>query len=66
MAVLRSSYAGTLGDKAVQARIENVAKPIEQSYDTLIQKLRSEKAIGAVVALNGEIIWADVFASPTF
>ena len=32
-------------------------------YDTLIQKLRAEHAVGAVVAVNGEIVWADVFAS---
>jgi hypothetical protein len=59
-----SSYAAAMGNRNVQAEIDTVAKPLERSYDTLIQKLRAEKAVGAVVAVNGEIIWADVFGSP--
>lgn len=59
-----SSYAASMGNRAVQARIDSVAKPLEQSYDRLMQTLRAEKAVGAVVAVNGEIIWADAFASP--
>ena len=31
----------------------------------MIQQLRAEKAVGAVVVINGEPIWADVFASPS-
>jgi hypothetical protein len=38
-------------------------KPIEQSYQSLIKQLRDRNAVGVVVALNGRIIWADVFAS---
>src|SRR5207237_9347761 len=30
---------------------------------SLIQQLRERNAVGVVVAVNGEIIWADIFAS---
>jgi hypothetical protein len=58
-----SSYAKAMQNSSVQAEIDTVAKPLEHSYDALIQRLRAENAVGAVVAVNGEIIWADVFAS---
>lgn len=58
-----SSYAVAMQNSFVQAEIDKMARPLEQSYDALIQKLRADNAVGAVVAVNGEIIWADVFAS---
>lgn len=58
-----SSYAVAMKAPGVQAQLDTVVKPLERTYDTLIQKLRAENAVGAVVAVNGEIIWADVFAS---
>jgi hypothetical protein len=58
-----SSYAMAMKNQSIQVEIDSVAKPLEHSYDALIQKLRAENAVGAVVAVNGEIIWADVFAS---
>jgi hypothetical protein len=59
-----SSYASAVQNQAVQARLDSLTVPIERSYDKLMQRLREEKAVGAVVAVNEEIIWADVFASP--
>jgi hypothetical protein len=58
-----SSYANAMQSNPVQGEIDKIAKPLQQSYDSLIQKLRTEHAVGAVVAVNGEIVWADVFAS---
>ena len=58
-----SSYAVTMENRAVQHQLESLAAPIERSYDKLMGELRSQKAVGAVVAVNGEIVWADVFAS---
>jgi len=58
-----SSYAGAVQNQAVMQRMDAVAKPIEHSYDKLLGELRAQKAVGAVVAVNGQIIWADVFAS---
>src|SRR5581483_7286846 len=37
--------------------------PLERSYDKLMGELRAQKAVGAVVAVNSRIIWADTFAS---
>jgi hypothetical protein len=58
-----SSYASAMQSDSVQGELDKIAKPLQQSYETLIQKLRAENAVGAVVAVNGEIVWADVFAS---
>jgi hypothetical protein len=48
---------------AVRERVNAVAAPIERSYDKLMRELRAQKAVGAVVAVNGEIVWVDVFAN---
>ena len=58
-----SSYAKVNENVEVRKQVDAVAKPIEQSYQTLIQQLRDRSAVGVVVAVNGRIIWADVFAS---
>jgi hypothetical protein len=58
-----SSYARVNENAEVKKQVEAVAKPIEQSYQTLIGQLRDRNAVGVVVAVNGRIIWADVFAS---
>jgi hypothetical protein len=40
-----------------------VAAPIARNYESVIKQLRDRNAVGVVVAVNGEIIWADMFAS---
>jgi hypothetical protein len=58
-----SSYARVMENKDVKEKVDEVAKPIEQNYQSLIQQLRDRKAVGVVVAVNGRIIWSDIFAS---
>ncbi|MGA8620241.1 MAG: DUF6569 family protein [Candidatus Sulfotelmatobacter sp.] len=58
-----SSYARVMENKDVKEKVDEVAKPIEQNYKSLIKQLRDRKAVGVVVAVNGRIIWSDVFAS---
>ncbi len=58
-----TSFMRRHGEPAQQAEIDTVAKPLEESYETLIQRLRAQNAVGAVVAVNNEIVWADLFAS---
>jgi hypothetical protein len=58
-----SSYAKVNENSEVKKRVDAIAKPIEQSYQSLIHQLRDRNAVGVVVAVNGRIIWADVFAS---
>ena len=58
-----SSYAKVNENAEVKKQVDSVARPIEQSYQSLIHQLRDRNAVGVVVAVNGRIIWADVFAS---
>jgi hypothetical protein len=58
-----SSYAKVNENQEVKKRVDAVAKPIEQNYQNLIRQLHDRSAVGIVVAVNGRIIWADVFAS---
>ncbi|MGC1649034.1 MAG: DUF6569 family protein [Candidatus Sulfotelmatobacter sp.] len=58
-----SSYAKVNENEAVRKQVDSVAKPIEQNYQSLIRQLRDRNAVGVVVAVNGRIIWADMFAS---
>jgi ARG/rhodanese/phosphatase superfamily protein len=58
-----SSYAGVMENVEVQRKLDKVAAPIERDYSKLIHELRDRNAVGVVVAVDGEIIWADIFAS---
>lgn len=60
-----SSYADAVQNGGVRNQLDSIAVPIEHSYEKLIEQLRARGAVGAVVAVNGEIIWEDVFASST-
>jgi len=59
-----SSYAQTMQNSTVAQRVDVVAAPLARSWDKAMGELRAHKAVGAVVAVNGEIVWADIFASP--
>jgi hypothetical protein len=58
-----SSYAGVMQNEEVKHEVDSIAEPIQRNYQSLIQQLRERNAVGVVVAVNGEIIWADIFAS---
>ncbi len=58
-----SSYAGVMANDEVKRRVDAVAVPIEQSYLGLMRELRERNAVGVVVAVNGRMIWADMFAN---
>ena len=58
-----SSYAGVIENEEVQRKLNAVAAPVEHEYQSLIRQLKDKNAVGVVVAVNGEIIWADIFAS---
>ena len=57
------SYAKVNENSEVKKRVDAIAKPIEQGYQSLIHQLRDRNAVGVVVAVNGRVIWADIFAS---
>jgi sulfur carrier protein ThiS len=59
-----TSYAKVMQNADVQQKVDEVAAPIQQNYQSLIAQLRDQHAVGVVVAVNGQIVWADIFASP--
>jgi len=59
-----TSYARVMADDAVQQTVDRVAAPITQDYEALLRHLKQTKAVGVVVAVNGEVLWADIFGSP--
>jgi hypothetical protein len=50
-------------NEEVQKKLDSVAAPVERDYQSVIGQLRDKNAVGVVVAVNGEVIWSDVFAS---
>jgi hypothetical protein len=58
-----SSYARVMQNGEVKKQVDSVAVPIQHNYQSLIRELRDENAVGVVVAVNGRIVWADLFAS---
>ena len=58
-----SSYARVMQNVEVKQRVDSVAGPIQRNYQSLIQQLRDQHAVGVAVAVNGQMVWADIFAS---
>jgi len=58
-----SSYAKVMENDEVKKKVDAVAEPIQHDYQSVIKQLRDRSAVGVVVAVNGEIIWADIFAN---
>ena len=58
-----TSYAVAMDNKAVRRQVDEVAAPMQKSYESVIRQLKNQNAVGVVVAINGEIEWADIFAS---
>ena len=60
-----TSYAKMMQNDVVTKRVDEMAKPIQDSYSGMLAHLKEKNAVGVVVAVDGRIIWADLFASPT-
>jgi hypothetical protein len=60
---ITSSYAVVMENQDVKQKVDEVAKPIERDYQSVIKQLRDRNAVGVVAAVNGRVIWSDVFAS---
>jgi hypothetical protein len=58
-----TSYARVMDNKEVQQKVDSVAEPVQRNYESVIRQLREKNAVGVVVAVNGEVVWADIFAS---
>jgi len=58
-----TSYAKTIENSAVKQQMDSITGPMQKSYESVIQQLRNQNAVGVVVAVKGRIVWADIFAS---
>lgn len=57
-----TSYARAMQSTAVQAKVDEAAAPVMKSREQVLEKLREQHAVGVVVAVRGEIVWADIFS----
>jgi hypothetical protein len=58
-----TSYARMMQDPAVSHKVDEAVAPVTKAREEVLAKLRDEHAVGVVVAVRGEIVWADLFAS---
>jgi hypothetical protein len=49
-------------DSNVSAKVDEAVAPVMKSREQVLAQLRQQHAIGVVVAVRGEIVWADIFA----
>jgi hypothetical protein len=59
-----SSYAKAVDSATIKREIAATVAPFEQRFRTLGAPWKDRKALGALVAVHGRIVRADVFASP--
>lgn len=60
-----SSYTDVLNSPRAKRDLEEVASSIQAEYEReLREQLRGRGAVGVVVAINGELVWSDIFPSP--
>jgi hypothetical protein len=57
-----TSYAKVMESNAVSEKVDEAAAPVMKAREQVLDRLREEHAIGVVVAVRGEIVWADLFA----
>ncbi|MGH9554772.1 MAG: ARPP-1 family domain-containing protein [Terriglobales bacterium] len=58
-----TSYAMVNDNAEMKRQVDEVAGALLSSHDRVLRQLRAQNAVGVVVAVNGRIIWADLFAS---
>lgn len=58
-----TSYARAMQSTAVSAKVDEAAAPLIKSREQMLEKFREEHAVGVIVAVRGEIVWADIFSS---
>jgi hypothetical protein len=58
-----TSYAKAMENSTVSEKVDEAAAPVMSAREQVLARLRDEHAVGVIVAVRGEIIWADLFAS---
>ena len=62
VSVNTSSYAKAMNNAALNAKVDEAVAPLTKSREQVLARLKQEQAVGVVVAVRGELVWADVFA----
>jgi hypothetical protein len=57
-----TSYAKAMQTQAVSAKVDEETAGLVKSREEALATLRQEHAVGVVVAVRGEVIWADIFS----
>jgi hypothetical protein len=57
-----TSYAKAIENREISSKVDEAAAPLTKSREQVLAQLREQHAIGVVVAVRGEIVWADLFA----
>jgi hypothetical protein len=58
-----TSYAKAMESAPVSQKVDEAAAPVMQAREQVLAQLRDEHAVGVVVAVRGQIVWADLFRS---
>jgi hypothetical protein len=58
-----TSYAKAMQSEGLKAKVDEAAALLMQSREAILAQLKKEGAVGVVVAVRGEIVWADLFSS---
>lgn len=59
-----TSYAQAMASPEAVKQVDAAAEAALGEGDATVQRLLKERAVGAVAAIHGHIVWADVFATP--
>ncbi len=60
-----SSYAQLENSEVFRQRIDQASSSLQREYERALRgALKGKNVVGVVVAINGEVVWADLFADP--
>ncbi|MBI4466868.1 MAG: hypothetical protein HY656_05520 [Acidobacteria bacterium] len=60
-----SSYTQLENSEVFKRRIDEASSSLARDYERALREaLRGKNVVGVVVAINGEVVWADLFADP--
>ena len=60
-----TSYQVMENQGAMKSLIDETSNRLQRDYEKALRgALRGQKVTGVVIAINGEVVWADVFADP--
>ena len=57
-----TSYARAMQNNTLSEKVDEAAAPVMKGREQILKTLRDEHAVGVVVAVRGEIVWADIFS----